>query len=370
MNKFEKFENAIHLEPVSCKQDIPVYAHMCTYAAVPAGMTQKDLFSGNDVWLNAMVKAYEVIGADPDVVFPMGPDDVCFIEQMRVKIPGRDLGDNELFQFIEEENMSQDDYHTIIEKGFPAWQMPYVASIQTPPIPQDEHMFEKVGGRFMQAGMNAGKNTGFWAQRGVPTFFQGGTAPAFDTFSMSRGMEEFFYDVYDEPELVKAACNAATPAIISTALQFAQPGSKIAVFAMRSSATFVSPDMFEEFCWPNLKQMIEAFYAKKVTAVIHADANWLPMLHYFREVPKGSCIIELDGATDIVKAKEILNGYQCIRGDLPVSILAFEDEAATQKYCEKLIDLAKDGGFIIGTGCEVPLNAKLENMHVFLNCCK
>ena len=79
MNKFEKFENAIHLEPVSCKQDIPVYAHMCTYAAVPAGMTQKDLFSGNDVWLNAMVKAYEVIGADPDVVFPMGPDDVCFI---------------------------------------------------------------------------------------------------------------------------------------------------------------------------------------------------------------------------------------------------------------------------------------------------
>lgn len=370
MNKFEKFENAIHLGPISCKQDIPVYAHICTYAAVPAGMTQKDIFASNEAWLQAMVKAYEVIGADPDVVFPMGPDDVCFIEQMRVKIPGRDLGDNELFQFIEEENMSQDDYHTIIEKGFQAWQMPYVASIQTPPVPVDEHMFEKIGGRFMQAGMNAGKNTGFWAQRGVPTFFQGGTAPAFDTFSMSRGMEEFFYDVYDEPELVKAACNAATPAIIDTALQFAQPGSKISVFAMRSSSTFVSPDMFEEFCWPNLKQMIEAFHAKGVIAVIHADANWLPMLPYFKEVPKGSCIIELDGATDIVKAKEILNGYQCIRGDLPASILAFEDEAATQKYCDKLIDLAKDGGFIIGTGCEVPLNAKLENMRVFLNCCK
>lgn len=370
MNKFEKFENAVHLGPVSCKQDIPVYGHICTYAAVPAGVTQKDLFSGNDAWLSAMVKAYEVIGADPDIVFPMGPDDVCFIEQMRVKIPGRDLGDNELFQFVESENMNQEDYHTIIEKGFPAWQFPYVASIQTPPVPMDEHMFEVIGGRFMQAGMNAGKNTGFWAQRGVPTFFQGGTAPAFDTFSMSRGMEEFFYDVYDEPELVKAACNAATPAIIGTALQFAQPGSKIAVFAMRSSATFVSPDMFEEFCWPNLKQMIEAFHAKNVTAVIHADADWLPMLRYFKEVPKGSCIIELDGMTDIVKAKEILNGYQCIRGDLPASILAFEDEAATQKYCDKLIDLAMDGGFIIGTGCEVPLNAKLENMRVFLNCCK
>lgn len=370
MNKFEKLENAIHSGPVSCKQDIPVFAHMCTYAAIPAGLTQKDLFSSNEVWLNAMVKAYEVMGADPDIVFPMGPDDVCFIEQMRVKIPGRELGDNELFQFIEEENMHQEDYHTIIEKGYAAWQMPYVASIQNPPIPIDEHMFEVVGGRFMQAGMNAGKNTGFWAQRGVPTLFQGGTAPAFDTFSLSRGMEEFFYDVYDEPELVKVACDAATPAIISTALQFARPGSRIAVFAMRSSATFVSPDMFEEFCWPNLKQMIEAFHEKGVTAVIHCDADWLPMLPYFRQVPKGSCIIELDGATDIVKAKEILNGYQCIRGDIPATILAFEDEAATQKYCDKLINLAMDGGFIVGTGCEVPLNAKIENMRVFLNCCK
>ena len=187
MNKFEKFENAIHLGPVKSKADIPVYAHMCTYAAVPAGVTQKDLFSSNDAWLDA---------------------------------------------------------------------------------------------------------------------------------------------------------------------------------------TFISPDTFEEFCWPNLKKMIEAFHAKGVTAVIHADGDWLLQLPFFKEVPKGSCILELDGATDIVKAKEILNGYQCIRGDLPATVLAFEDETATQKYCDKLIDLAMDGGFIVGTGCEVPLNAKVENMRVFLNCCK
>lgn len=370
MNKFEKFENAIHLGPVTCKQDIPVYAHMCCYAAVGAGVTQKDLFSSNEAWLNAMVKTYEHLGIDPDVVFPMGPADVTFIEQMKVKIPGRELGDNEMFQFIEQEIMTPDDYQTIIDHGFMAWQMPFVASIQSPPIPADEHMFENVGKRFMQAGMNAGMNTGFWAQRGVPTFFQGGTAPAFDTFSMSRGMQNFFYDVFDEPELVKAACDAATPAIIGTALQNARPGSKIAIFAMRSSATFISPDMFEEFVWPNLKQMIEAFHAHQVTSVVHADANWLPMLPYFREVPKGSCIIELDGDTDIVKAKEILNGYQCIRGDLPPAILAFEDAQATQKYCDKLIDLAMDGGFIIGNGCEIPLNSKEENLKTFLNCCR
>lgn len=78
--------------------------------------------------------------ADPDIVFPMGPADVAFIEQLPVRIPGRELGENELFQFVESENMSMDDYNTIIEKGLAAWQFPYLARIQNPPVPIDEHI--------------------------------------------------------------------------------------------------------------------------------------------------------------------------------------------------------------------------------------
>jgi uroporphyrinogen decarboxylase len=370
MNKFEKIENAIHLGHVSGRQDIPVYAHMCAYAAVAAGITQKELFSGNDAWINALSRAYEVLEADPDAVFPLGPADITFGEQMKVRIPGRELGDNELFQFVEEKIMTEDDYQTVIEKGLYAWQFPYIASIQNPPIPMDEHLFERVGARFGELGMHMGQNIQYWAERGIPTFFHNSCFPAFDMFSLARGMEDFFYDLYDEPELVKAACDAATPAIIESTLQNTPPGSRICIWAMRSSSTFVSPDMFEEFCWPSLKQIIEAFHAKGMTSVIHADADWSLMLPYFKEVPKGSCIIELDGATDIVKAKEILNGYQCIAGDMPASILAFGSEKDTQDYCNKLIDLAKDGGFIIRSGCEIPLNAKEENLKLFLNCCR
>ena len=88
----------------------------------------------------------------------------------------------------------------------------------------------------------------------------------------------------------------------------------------------------------------------------------------------GHCALEefhgTDRQYDIVKAKEVLNGYQCIAGDMPASILAFEDVQTTQKYCDKLIDLAMDGGMIIRSGCEIPLNAKEENVAAFLNCCK
>lgn len=367
MNSQEKFDYALTLKPYEKKQDIPVFPHICTYAAVPAGVTQAEIFKGNKQFLDAYEKCCEKVGY-PDVMFPLGPRDVTYIEQMKVKIPGRDLGDNELFQFLEEELMSQDDYKVIIEKGFAAWQTPFVAGIQNPPI--KSLMGPRVLFGFIKAGMHAGAAKKKWDKKNIPLMFHSGTAPAFDTFSLSRGLEEFFYDLYDEPDLVKEACAKATPDIIKTAITGVKStgGNRIAIFAMRSSATFISPAMFEEFAWPYLKQMILAFHEAGLVSVIHCDADWLPMLPYFREVPVGSCIIELDGATDIEKAYEILKGYQVIRGDIPASILAFGTVEETKAYCEKLINLAMGGGFIIGTGCEVPLNCKEENLKALIAC--
>ncbi len=370
MNSMQKFDHVMSLEPFEKKEDIPVFPHICTYAAIPANVTQAYLFQGNDSFMEAYKKTCDIIGY-PDVAFPLGPKTVTYIEQMKVRIPGKDLGDNELFQFIEEEIMKQEDYDLILNKGFGKWQMPYVCSIQNPPFTGPFKIFKAIGG-FINCGKEISANKKFWDSKNIPMMFHGGTAPAFDTFSMTRGLEEFFYDLYDEPEKVKAAIAKSTPDIIKTAIGSVKgiENARIAIFAMRSSATFISTDMFEEFAWPALKQMCLAFHEAGITPVVHADGNWLPMLPYFKELPKGSCIIELDGDTDFEKAYEILKGYQVLRGDIPATILAFGTPEETKAYCDKLIDMAMGGGIIIGSGCEVPLNAKLENMKVFLNCTK
>ncbi len=133
MNSQQKFDHAMTLKPFARKQDIPVFPHICTYAAIPAGVTQAQLFTGNAAWMDAYRKTCEIAGY-PDVAFPLGSKTVTYIEQMKVRIPGRDLSENELFQFVEEEIMSQEDYKVVIEKGFGAWQTPFVASIQNPPF--------------------------------------------------------------------------------------------------------------------------------------------------------------------------------------------------------------------------------------------
>jgi len=370
MNSQQKFDHAMSLKPFEKKQDIPVFPHTCTWAAVGAGVTQAYLFQGNKYWMEAYKKTCEKLGW-PDVAFPLGPKTVTYIEQMPVRIPGKDLDDNALFQFIEREGMKEEDYDLIIEKGFGAWQMPYVASIQNPPFTGPFAKFKTIFG-FISCGMEVSKNKKFWDSKNIPMMFHGGTAPAFDTFSMSRGMGDFACDLYDCPEKVKAACEKATPEIIATGINAVKKsgGSRIAIFAMRCSATFISPAMFEEFAWPYLKQMMLAFYEAGITPVLHADGNWLPMLPYLKELPRGSFIIELDGDTDIVKAYEILKGHGVIRGDVPPAIMAFGTVDDVKNYCAKLVDLAMGGGFIIGTGCEVPLNTPIENYKALLDCTK
>ena len=119
-----------------------------------------------------------------------------------------------------------------------------------------------------------------------------------------------------------------------------------------------------------MKKTILRFHEAGFISVLHADGNWLPMVPYFTQLPKGCLHLELDGDTNIEEAYGILKGCQTIRGDVPATLFAFgtPDEVAT--YSEKLVQMGMGGGFMLSSGCEVPLNAKEENVKAFMDVLK
>ena len=101
-------------------------------------------------------------------------------------------------------------------------------------------------------------------------------------------------------------------------------------------------------------------------ALLHLDSDWTRELEIFKELPRAKCIMALDGETDIFKAKEILGDHMCIMGDVPASMLFLEEPEEIYAYCTRLIRQLGPQGFILQSGCDIPANAKLENVQAMV----
>lgn len=189
--------------------------------------------------------------------------------------------------------------------------------------------------------------------------------PFFEYACMGRGLENFCYDMYDRRQGIKPAGERYTKFMTNFSIYLAKyiGTPRIFIGLARSSPTFISPKDFEELALPDLEYMVQSYVRAGITPILHCDSDWTNRLHYFRRFPEKKCILELDGTTDIRKAKNVLGDRMAIMGDVPCTILAFESYENNLKYCKDLIrDVGYNGGFILSSGCSVPPNAKPENV--------
>lgn len=364
MDSFTKFDNMFDVKKPADRTEIPVFPQIITWCGTATGVKQSEICASPKLWRKKMTELFEITGT-PDVVWPTAPGQAAFLMSLPVRLPGKQLDDNALYQFIETENMTQADYELIKEKGWNEFFYKYIARIQNPPLRSSTQALFG----FIKNGMGMQKNIKYFRKLGIANIYDYGQYTAFDILSLIRSMGPFFSDILEDEYPIHDVLQRMTDDLIKDCIDNTSrfKGKRICLFPMRSSCSFISPSMFEEYSWPYLKQMIEALYAAGFRCVIHADGNWTPLMHYFTEVPKGSCHIELDGSGDIIQSYEALDGMQSIRGDVPASMLAFGTPDDVSEYCEKLISsIGMKGGFMLGSACEVPMNAKPENVRAMI----
>jgi hypothetical protein len=371
MNAYERIENAVKLKPLPTGE-VPVAPLIITFTGRLAGMKQSQIFSSVKTWREAVDLAVDRLGAT-DLGFALWPRDVAFSEAVPYKLPGRELDDDALFQINEQEVMQRDDYERLIAEGYNHWFLDYNLRLQ-PNLPPGWRGRAIITYQFIRMGLRIRGNAARLERRGIPPAFYTGAYPPFDSFSLARSINKFFIDLHDCPELVQKACEASLGPILATMLQTLQVtnGKRVCIYPMRSSTTFISPQMFEKFALEHLKRMAEFFVEKGITPILHCDAKWTPLLPYFRELPRASCILELDNDTDIFKAKEILKDHMCVMGDVPAALSSIGTPEEMQAYCEKLIDNTGKGktGFILSTGCTIPSDTRFENFQAMVDSVK
>jgi uroporphyrinogen-III decarboxylase len=356
--RMSRIRKAINLEPVD---KIPVIFMGTAFSARYTGRTMAQYCNDPNVSFETNLETAERLGVDGLNLFASGliAPILTSLWMSRIAIPGRELPDDSLWQVQEAEVMKVEEYDTLIEMG---WQA-YVASYL--PRVVDVAEFD-ANIQFMMD--STGRYLGILREKGIPHICMGATSTPFEPLCGARSMPEFFADLYRRPEKVKAAMDVMLPDMIGQGIGLAGMTHAIGAWVggWRSASALVSPKIWNEMVWPYIEAIVNAMWDKGLISVLHLDQNWTRDLARFQELPAKSCVLNLDGFTDVRKAKELLGDRMAILGDVPPTLFAAGTPNDIHTYVRDLVRDVGPTGLLLCPGCDAPINAKPENMEAFV----
>jgi uroporphyrinogen-III decarboxylase len=376
---------------------VPIMVMFSFFPAKYMGMTIQDVMYDPDKLWNAQWKVMMDFEQDMEQnPFPLrftGPllDSLDF---KQIKWPGHGVGPNVSYQFVEGEYMKADEYdhylldptdfmirkywprifgnlkglenlpplHNIVtySMGMPTGFAPF----NTPEVHQALDTFRKAGeksAKLAEYSKNFGiktKEAGFPMQTGP--FCQ----VPFDTLGdYFRGTRGLMLDMYRRPEKVIKACEKLLTFMIEMAVIGAKNTGNPRVFIPihKGLDGFMSEDQFKKFFWPTTRDLFTALIDNGLNPCPLWEGNCTSRIELIKDIPAGKAIYSFE-STDMLKAKKILGDTVCIRGGVPLSILATGTPDDVRACCKKLIDeLGKDGGYIMDASAGLD-DAKVENV--------
>jgi hypothetical protein len=366
---YERIETAIRLG----KPDrVPVAPIIDSFASLYGGITHHDMFFDVRKYDQALAKTMNDLGQlDAQSLSYAGMGSLLmFIFPTPPRLPGtQGLDVDAQWQFVERSIMDADDYRRMNEEGFLRWSFKKLL-INHPQL-RSPAGFAKTLAEIGRDQMRIAKSYRAWRKKGLETMTGNNIAfTSMEWVSIAlRSYTDFVLDLYRHTEDLKLVRRPIMNFFkrFTLATSTANGVRRVFMGGARTSASSLGPKQFEELALPEWLELSEYFIGKNITPLLHMDSDWTPFFPYFKDFPRGKCIMNLDGSSDIFKAKEILDGHMCIMGDVPATLLKLGEPDEVSAYCERLIkELGKDGGFILSSGCTVPIDAKPENVKAMI----
>ncbi|MDP7354270.1 MAG: uroporphyrinogen decarboxylase family protein [Desulfobacterales bacterium] len=132
-----------------------------------------------------------------------------------------------------------------------------------------------------------------------------------------------------------------------------------------ASCSLISPKIYRTFIFPYHKQIVDHFKEKKVGVGLHICGFTDPILEDM--VNTGVTNISIDAPSNLAKAVDVTRGRAVIIGNVNTNLFfsgTRDEMKQAMKNC--LAVAAKDCGYILSTGCEVPGVAPPEKIGWFM----
>jgi hypothetical protein len=379
---------------------VPITASFYFFPARLYGCTFQEMMYDLDKMFDVNLRVTREF--EPDLVqspfgtlLPVSVLDLLDYKQMAW--PGNQLGPNVPFQFVEGEYMKAEEYDHflsdsmdfVVRKYLPRISGSLQALGNLPPFssptsfmsfgiaalfssPEMQALLDtlKRAGREFKRHSTYGqrfekkmKAEGFFTQAG------GYTQAPFDTLGdFLRGTKGMMLDMFRRPDMVIKACEKLLPMEIERGIASTRrTGGKFVFIALHKGLDgFMSQPQFDKFYWPTLRELIIALVHADLIPYVFVEGRCTSRLETMKDIPAGKVIYRFE-ATDMMKAKDVLRDRVCIRGNVPISLLATGTPDEVKAYCKNLIDyVGKDGGFMMDAAAHVT-EAKPENLRAMFD---
>ncbi|KON28825.1 hypothetical protein AC481_00200 [miscellaneous Crenarchaeota group archaeon SMTZ-80] len=382
------------------------------FPALQSGMTHKEAMYKGRRYSNASLKVFSRYDWDlyPSLLFPgLGKlSDILGVRTMKwpgAADPEFRLGDNQPYQIIEKAWIEAEEYDELLKdptgyllrtlvpdqntvlnpfKKFP--QLAYLAMMFSgfnfmfffldKDVKKMIKSFKKALRRMIGSVLGMRKYNKTMKKRGNPVAGQFALAQApFDMVSDTlRGMRGAMIDMFRNPEELKALCELLVTPMLegmdTSALSFGNPDEDTITLSFiplhRGADGFMSNKQFEEFYWPTLTKLMDGMIKKDIIPMPFFEGRYTDRLDFlaeFAKTHKGKMVYWFHD-TDIIKVKEMMGDYVCIRGNVPASLLVGGPPNAVEEYVKKCIEgCMEGGGYLVDGGVSgIPNEAKHENV--------
>jgi uroporphyrinogen decarboxylase len=184
------------------------------------------------------------------------------------------------------------------------------------------------------------------------------------------GIEKALYMAIDNQKMFTDVLEFATEVVTGFGLAQLKAGVHLPiVFDPSSTPTVIPPQFYREFIAPCLKRVFDIFKSSgSLINWLHTAGPVEPILSYYPQM--GVELANIDFCVDPLTAMQLLPNIS-INGNLKP--FSFVDDTAGEiaEKAATLLDIFADrGGFILSTGCEMPLEAKPENIVAMVEAAK
>jgi len=188
----------------------------------------------------------------------------------------------------------------------------------------------------------------------------------FQAAAQLRGIARIGMDFYRNPGLVSELLDLTSETVTAFAKSEIEAGADAIVLGdAMSSPNLISPGHFAQFSFPHIRNVIRET-GTDVPFFLHICGDSTLIID--KMVETGARFLEVDAQVDLAMIRQKHGGSVGIRGNVSPMLLLNGKPREIEDSCRKAIEsAARPGGFILGSGCELPRNTPYVNLDTMIS---